>query len=160
MERIYYGLFLGDGDLIEMVLVWKNKRYKVLIGIAGKFYEADWRLLWASDNKIEDNEGGANLEWILDKYHDSKKYDRLLSTNLNKHIPKRFDFWITYQEFPENKREVDPNQNFTKNELSVDVNNGPGKRQSIVPSGYQQHIENKAFNWKIKRKFVVLRAKC
>ena len=61
-----------DG-VIEMVQVWQNKRCKVLIGIASKFCEADRRLLWASYGTVEDNEGGANLEWIRDKYHDSEK---------------------------------------------------------------------------------------
>ena len=52
--------------VIQMVQVWQNKRYEVLIGIAGKFCEADRRLLWTSYGIVKANEGGANLEWIWD----------------------------------------------------------------------------------------------
>ena len=108
----------AEGALDE-ILKWQEENDKIFVGDGGKFCERDLRMLWGSYGRVhDDEEGGANLELVWDKYYDSKeKYDKLVDI----------------------KRKVDPKYIFTANAFGVDANNAPvEKRPLVVPNGYEK----------------------
>ena len=98
----------------------------------GIFCDKDRRFLWASYGRHDDENRGASLDSLWDKYYDSKwKYDKLV----------------------EIKRRVDPDYIFTANDFGIDATNAPEERKSmIVAHGHcpyenpSQFINNKTKN--------------
>ena len=77
----------------------------------GIFCDKDRRHLWGSYHRADDEDGGAVLDSVWDKYFDSKeKYDKLVDI----------------------KRKVDPDYVFTANMFGVDASNAPDSKKRLI----------------------------
>ena len=104
-------------EALKTVLKWTAVNDEAA-NVGGIFCDKDRRVLWGSYSRLHDNDGGANLDSVWDKYFDSKeKYDKLVLI----------------------KRRVDPEYLFTANAFSVDASNAPKeKRLMIFGRGHEQ----------------------
>jgi hypothetical protein len=113
-----------DKNALETVLKWQEENdecFKKGLICAKEneiFCDKDRRLLWATYGRHDDEDNGASLDSLWDKYYDSKwKYDKLV----------------------EIKRRVDPDYIFTANAFGIDATNAPEERKSmIVANGHFQ----------------------
>ena len=99
-----------DAEALPKLLEWQARNDEEAME-DGIFCEKDRRFLWGSYHRADDEEGGASLDCVWDKYFDSKeKYDRLVDI----------------------KRKVDPQYIFTANMFGVDASNAPASKKISI----------------------------